>query len=322
MCIIAIKCKGVDMPDEQTLKTMWTNNPHGAGIMYARDGRVCIDKGYMDWTSFYERIKSLGDTKDMAVVMHFRIATHGAVIPGNTHPFPVTNNVAFLTKLRLYCRLGVAHNGIIPITPREGISDTMEYIATELAPLSSKNPEWYKDKSTLETIGKRIQSKLAVLDGEGTISYYGDFITESDGMVYSNNSYKPRLSAVYTYRDNSRYDWLEGDDCYDFHDKMCPPWDTGRKSVWLMSVPDLWSVGGVVNKATGEAVEDAEDLWADSVGNVYAIDYDTSVAYMLPSLELSGLSPRARRKSSKFRVFKSTEGFRFEFGGQLPYYPF
>lgn len=320
MCVIAIKRMGVKMPDENTLKTMWTNNPHGAGIMYARDGKVYIDKGYMDWTSFIGRIESLGDVTDTALVMHFRIATHGGVIPGNTHPFPVSDNVVALTKLRQACSLGVVHNGIIPIVPRDGISDTMEYIATELAPLAKQNPKFYMDKQVLAEIGKRIKSKITILDGKGTIAYYGDFITEEDGMIYSNNSYKPRVSAVYTYRDGSRYDWLEDDEYYDYSDKMCPPWDTGRKSVYLMNVPDLWNVGGVVNKATGEAVGDAEDLWADSTGNVYTVDYNSGIAYMLSNLEISGLSPRARRKSSKFRLFKYNEGIRFEFGGQLPYF--
>ena len=64
MCVIAIKRAGIKMPDENTLKTMWTNNPHGAGIMYARGGKVYIDKGYMDWTSFIGRIESLGDVTE------------------------------------------------------------------------------------------------------------------------------------------------------------------------------------------------------------------------------------------------------------------
>ena len=37
MCIIAIKEKGIDMPNEKILETMFEHNPDGAGFMYAKD---------------------------------------------------------------------------------------------------------------------------------------------------------------------------------------------------------------------------------------------------------------------------------------------
>lgn len=323
MCVIAIKRMGVKMPDEKTLKTMWTNNPHGAGIMYARDGKVYIDKGYMDWTSFIGRIESLGDVTDTALVMHFRIATHGGVIPGNTHPFPVSENVDALSKLRQACKLGVAHNGIIPIEPRAGISDTMEYIATELAPLAKQNPKFYTDKNVLEEIGKRIESKIAILDGQGNIAYYGDFITETDGMIYSNDSYKPRCSAVYTYRDGSYYDWLKDDEDYYCSDNMCPPWDTGRKSVYLMYAGDCKEVlnRGIRDNKNRVMVDDISDLFVDSLGGVYVVDYDNGLAYKVNNYVVRGPNKTAR-KNKIYRLFKYNEGIRFEFGGDINLLPY
>ena len=147
MCIIACKPEGVEMPSVHTISNMWHNNPDGAGIMYNYEGRVHIRKGLMDLDDF---IKELGhirekvDLKSAAVVMHFRIATHGGVKPENTHPFPVSDSIPALRKTKLTTRLGVAHNGIISITPREkDISDTMEYIASQLAPLSRALPKFY-----------------------------------------------------------------------------------------------------------------------------------------------------------------------------------
>lgn len=311
MCVIAIKKQGVEMPDEQTLKTMWTNNPHGAGLMYARNGRVYIDKGYMDWTSFHERIKSLGDLTDTALIMHFRIATHGGVVPGNTHPFPVSDNVGLLTKLRLACKVGVAHNGIIRcVQPREGISDTMEYIATKLVPLAKSDMDWYMDKRVLERIGHEIQSKLAVLDGDGIISYYGDFITDTDGMIYSNDSFRPRTYTHYVYRDAAPYDWRDGD-------IDLPPWDTGRSSVWLIPAYDSLPVmrkGIEKTYPKQETIDDIEDLWVDRGGRVYGVDYDTAIAYRLPELRV--------RRLGKERCFEKGEGIRFEDGGNMYGYPF
>lgn len=316
MCVIAIKNKGVNMPDEKTLKAMWTNNPHGAGFMYADyDGKVYIDKGYMDWTAFHERIKSFGDpetVRDMAVVIHFRIATHGGILPGNTHPFPVSDNVPSLVKLRCACKLAIAHNGIIPIKPRKGISDTMEWTASELAPFSKAHPGWYKDDALMQQIGHRIQSKLAVLDGSGYIAYYGDFIHELDGMIYSNTSYKPRYSAVTTYRDANQYEFEEElpSKKWGLRDGGLPPWDTGRRSVWLLPADEV-DTGTIHYIGTrSDNVEDTEDLWVDSAGRVYAVDYDTAVAYQLSM------------SCSKHCGFSYDKGIRFEDGGSMPFWPF
>ncbi len=312
MCIIAIKCKGVDMPSEETLKTMWVNNPHGAGLMYADgDGKVYIDKGYMDWTSFIGRIHTLGDPetlKDMAIIMHFRIATHGGINPSCTHPFPVSDRISALTKLRQSCKVGVAHNGIIPINPRDGISDTMEWIASELSTIAMRKPQWYKDKKLLAKIGKRIQSKIAVLDGRMCVSYYGDFITEKDGMIYSNTSYKPRYSAVYTYRGAAPYeiDTEEPIDEWDYD----APWETGRASVWLMPVDECDS-GEVVYVGSHKRVMDTEDLWCSGSGRVYGIDYDTAIAYRLDNMTCT-----------KAPWFDYRDGLKFEEGGTMHAWPF
>ena len=47
MCIICAKPAKTAFPDAETIRTMWYRNPDGAGIMYARDGKVCIEKGFI-----------------------------------------------------------------------------------------------------------------------------------------------------------------------------------------------------------------------------------------------------------------------------------
>ena len=303
MCIIAIKSKGVDMPSEDTLRTMWVNNPHGAGIMYANgDGRVYIDKGYMDWTSFIGRMHTLGTAdklRDMAIVMHFRIATHGGINPSNTHPFPVSSRIDALTKLRQACKVGVAHNGIIPITPRDGISDTMEYIASELAPMAERNPSWYMNENVLASIGTRIKSRLAVLDGHQVVRCSGDFITEADGMVYSNTSYKPRYTATHVYATATPYKQEVGTR------SRKAPWFA---SVWLMPV-DECDCGDVLHG--NRVVRDTEDLWCTASGRVYGIDYDSALAYRLENLS-----------TTKAPWFNMRDAIKFEDGGAMCAWPF
>ena len=205
MCIIAAKARGVTMPDDQTIENMWYGNSDGAGFMYAENGKVYIRKGFMEYSQFRKALDELAATHDMTqlpLVMHFRITTHGGTKPANCHPFPITDSIGVLSKLEAKCRVGVAHNGVIDITPRKGISDTMEYIASQLAPLSRAVPEFYKNKHLIEMIYNATSSRLAFLARDGSIYTVGDFI-EDGGMLYSNTSYRYSRS----WRDFN-YGWL------------------------------------------------------------------------------------------------------------------
>ena len=205
MCIIAAKARGVTMPDDQTIENMWYGNSDGAGFMYAENGKVYIRKGFMEYSQFRKALDELAATHDMTqlpLVMHFRITTHGGTKPANCHPFPITDSIGVLSKLETKCRVGVAHNGVIDITPRKGISDTMEYIASQLAPLSRAVPEFYKNKHLIEMIYNATSSRLAFLARDGSIYTVGDFI-EDGGMLYSNTSYRYSRS----WRDFN-YGWL------------------------------------------------------------------------------------------------------------------
>ena len=89
---------------------------HGAGYMFARDGRVQIHKGFMDVDSFLDAIRGEHFTAKDSVVYHFRISTQAGVNPEMTHPFPLSNRLSYMKALDVECRCGVAHNGIIRLT--------------------------------------------------------------------------------------------------------------------------------------------------------------------------------------------------------------
>ena len=155
MCIIAIKKKNKELPDEEIFQTMFKNNSDGAGFMYNYEGKVIIQKGYMTYDSFKAALNKLCTKVDVyttAIVFHFRIATHGSVSPALCHPFPLSHKIPMLKKLYSASRIGIVHNGIIPIKPRKGISDTMEYIATVLAKREKYNKEFYKSKKIRKAI--------------------------------------------------------------------------------------------------------------------------------------------------------------------------
>ena len=264
MCIIAIKNKGINMPSAETLETMFYNNPDGAGFMYAIDNKVYIRKGYMSFEEFngaIDRLSSKYDIASLPLVMHFRIATSGNVDRGTTHPFPVSSKRKILRRLKYTSDLAVVHNGIIPISAPKGMSDTMKYTAQKLTVYKSIQKDFYKQKCYLKHIKKEIQSKMVFLDGTGYISMIGDFITENDGMIYSNKSY---LKREY------------------FYDKM----------LCCYSACMLCPVDGYVKYRSGEMADSADDFYLiNKYGAVYRYDfiYDIAVPIDAEAYTYSGL---------------------------------
>ena len=149
MCIIVVKQAGIAAPSDEMFENMWNHNPYGAGFMYTANGGVCIEKGFMEYKDFYKaykRVEGKIDTVQTPMIFHFRITTHGGTSPENTHPFPVTDNLSVLRKLMCKTSLGVAHNGILSVQQRSGISDTMEYILTQLSTMKCINKHFPQDK--------------------------------------------------------------------------------------------------------------------------------------------------------------------------------
>lgn len=201
MCIIMVKEIGKEFPEKKIIENMWENNPHGAGIAIAMNGAVWIEKGFLNKNAFIDVIEAIRENaKNFGIILHFRIATHGGINAECTHPFPITRDVKNLQATQVKTNLAVAHNGIIDIpTPREKMSDTMEYISTVLSNMRGKDEEFYKNKRNLKTIEKGIgTSKMAFLDAEGKITRVGDWV-EENGIYYSN----------YTFEDWSLWDYSQ-----------------------------------------------------------------------------------------------------------------
>ena len=193
MCIICSSKAGVRQPTVGTIRTMFENNPHGAGYMYARDGKVHIRKGFMDVDSLLDALRREHFTAKDPVVYHFRISTQAGVNPQMTHPFPLSNQRARMKALTVDCRCGVAHNGIIHLTAdpsNKEYSDTAIFITDYLSDIIKRKSD-LRDPSTLNLIRHLAGSKLAIMDASGYIVPIGEFINER-GLLFSNSSYLPR----------------------------------------------------------------------------------------------------------------------------------
>ena len=190
MCIICVSPKGVRQPSIATIRTMFRRNPHGAGYMCARDGKVYISKGYMNEQNFVDVIKYEQFTATDPVVYHFRISTQAGVCPEMTHPFPLSRKLSDMKALDVICRCGVAHNGIIRLTSdasNHEYSDTAMFITEYLADLIRK-PSDLKNKTMLKYIKHLDGSKLAIMDASGDITTIGDFVNIA-GLLYSNQTF-------------------------------------------------------------------------------------------------------------------------------------
>ena len=191
MCIICVSPARTRQPSISQIKMMFLNNPHGAGYMYARDGRVHIHKGFMDIDSFLSAVKAEHFTAKDSVVYHFRISTQAGVNPEMTHPFPLSNRLPNMKALDVECPCGVAHNGIIRLTSdtsQREYSDTALFITRYMA-LMVHGLDDLKDVQLLNRIERLAGSKLAIMDGSGYIATIGHFINER-GLLFSNDSYQ------------------------------------------------------------------------------------------------------------------------------------
>ena len=191
MCIICVSPARTRQPSISQIKTMFLNNPHGAGYMFAREGRVHIHKGFMDIDSFLSAVKAEHFTAKDSVVYHFRISTQAGVNPEMTHPFPLSNRLPIMKALDVECPCGVAHNGIIRLTSdtsQREYSDTALFITRYMAQMVHGLDD-LKDAQLLNRIERLAGSKLAIMDGSGYIATIGHFINER-GLLFSNDSYQ------------------------------------------------------------------------------------------------------------------------------------
>jgi len=192
MCVICVSHKGIRQPNEDEIRNMWTSNPHGAGYMFVKDGRVELHKGFMELKDFMRSVQSEKFTDDDVVIYHFRISTQAGVCPEMTHPFPLSEDLKDMKLLDCTCSVGIAHNGVIKLTSckNDEYSDTALFI-TEYLPMLIRDTADITDKRVKKTIKALADSKLVLLNGSGDVTIIGDFWANNDGLLFSNKSFLP-----------------------------------------------------------------------------------------------------------------------------------
>ena len=149
--------------------------------MYAENDELHIEKGFMDFDSFYKAYKP-HQKKPMAI--HFRITTHGETDEENTHPFRVGKNLAFI------------HNGIISnvdCSTDKTRSDTYHFNTKLLSPIYKRDSRFIYKEHFKDLIRSYIgHSKLVFLNNKGHHTIVNEKMGVWDeGVWYSNTSYRP-----------------------------------------------------------------------------------------------------------------------------------
>ena len=293
MCVIATSPIGVDAPTEQNLKDMFNHNDDGAGISYVLNNAVYTFKGLMKWEDFEKtyaliekKIKSAGKTlKDIAIMYHFRIGTHGPNSEQLTHPFPISNQFKHLSALEYKADIVMAHNGIInSVSPRTGWSDTQQYISDIVMPLIKSDRVFYKNKHLQELLRNTNNgSRFAFLNNDGEFTYIGEWVQsdkpEFKGIMYSN------LNHEYTYTYGHYYPTA-----YNWGYSYAPT----KESVYAAPVPkgaklynekDLTSDFTPVDDAKALTVSTERLYWADEYGELYRMDDKTGFIYPIYSFD-------------------------------------
>ena len=205
MCIAIYKLCGNELPAKERLQNCFRANPDGCGFSYSYKGTVYTYKGYFKFDKFYEKLMECDrkyNLKHCGMLLHFRIATHAGINPENCHPFPLSSQELKLKATFAKSKYSVVHNGICSCTAtvskKETLSDTALFVRDYLSKIATYDG-WFENENTIALIEKLIDSKMAILRGDGSIISTSGFHKADDGNYYSNYSYKESSYGFYGY---------------------------------------------------------------------------------------------------------------------------
>ncbi len=213
MCIIAVKKKGVKLPDNfigATIRACTACNRDGAGFALKRAGEdtILLSKGFFTVEALQDELSRAKITREDEFIFHARMATAGLTNMKNCHPFPITTDRAVMDTTSGFLRIPVlAHNGIFSEFHGRGKqdphSDTYYFTRDFLATYDRHEGK----KRALKKWRHRFRrylggNKLAIMYPKRELEVLGSYVITHAGMLYSNGGYKS-----YNYSDiNSAFD--------------------------------------------------------------------------------------------------------------------
>jgi len=191
MCVIIVTTEKHPTIDE--LEAAEITNPHGGAIAWKGDDGLLKYVKDIDAASVNKII--LEENPQFPYIIHFRITSSGTTRPELCHPFPINHSVTLKTAWKGKSSL-MFHNGTFSewrqfVAPHSGTKDFPKgHIWSD-----SRAIAWLAYK-TKKNIFKFINEKIAILNLDGTVEYYGDF-THEDTFIMSNTNHQKKY-VTYT----------------------------------------------------------------------------------------------------------------------------
>lgn len=185
MCVICIKKQGVELPSERELRQAYHSNPHGCGFVSSNG---LYWRG-MDIEEFLEKLR--GVRLEDECIIHFRYATHGSHKPSNCHPFKCGE-------------LYFAHNGVLPIKTHHDMTDSETVFKNVLVPAADMFG--FGSREFNSVVNNNIWSSKFAFMYKGKVKFYGRWLREDNGLIWSNLNHRPFSYMTRSYNYNSTYD--------------------------------------------------------------------------------------------------------------------
>ena len=188
MCIIAIKAKNVGYPSYKRVQNMCDNNDDGFAIVWKAGDEPVRNYRTLNKDKFlnkYKEITAKHDASDVAMFIHARIKTHGTQKLENCHGW-IDDKIG----------LAFAHNGILSIKNRGDMTDSETFFRDIFSPVFEIGGWQAGELAIKACIGT---SKFCFMDMFGNLTYFGQYITGDDGILYSNSSYEEQKWNKYGY---------------------------------------------------------------------------------------------------------------------------
>lgn len=183
MCLIIHRPAGGSHLPSDVIPYNANINPDGFGLAWRDNAGLRHEKfgpNKAEREKFLSMLSSL-DASGMEYVAHFRKATHGAACTALAHPFLYTDRKAG--------NVLVFHNGIIPIKPKHGESDTSAFVYSVLAKLT---PRWWGIAHLKFLVEQSVGwSRLLVMTAKETVRLNEDDWHSYDGIWYSTSPFPP-----------------------------------------------------------------------------------------------------------------------------------
>jgi len=231
MCLLIANPERKPIP-KSVFETATESNGDGFGVSFIRKGKAVIRKGI---NISPERQFKLCQRFNWPEVMHWRFSTSGGVCGKMAHPF------------RLAPTMTLAHNGVLPLKPVNGLSDT----ATLVRQLRKTPFEAVARLREMDFKG----NKFCVLNTEKLDIVGEEQGTWKDGVWYSNETgFESRYAKYCTNWRSSKYVSAYDDIPYDETDN--DPVDLGYidRAVETLSEDIEWELNSYIEGRSAVAL--------------------------------------------------------------------